>query len=146
MAELLKVPAKPWSRTSPMTRRASCSPAASWTTAWPAPISFPTSNRDWKRCRPRPNRSECRGAGGRALLVSLIRDQLGLTGTHIGCDTGQCGACTVHLDGASVKSCSILAICCQEQAVTTIEGVAQDGRLHPMQEAFREHHGLQCGF
>jgi len=83
---------------------------------------------------------------GRTLLVNLLRDQLGLTGTHVGCDTSQCGACTVHLDGVSVKSCSVLAISCDGQSVTTIEGLAQDGRLHPMQEAFREHHGLQCGF
>ena len=82
----------------------------------------------------------------RTLLADLLRDRLGLTGTHIGCDTSQCGACTVHLDGASVKSCSILAIACAGHAVTTIEGIAQNGRLHPMQEAFREHHGLQCGF
>ena len=83
---------------------------------------------------------------GRTLLVDLIRNQLGLTGTHVGCDTSQCGACTVHLDGISVKSCSVLAASCDGQSVTTIEGLAQDGRLHPMQEAFREHHGLQCGF
>jgi aerobic carbon-monoxide dehydrogenase small subunit len=83
---------------------------------------------------------------GRTLLVNLLRDQLGLTGTHIGCDTSQCGACTVHLDGVSVKSCSVLAASCEGRSVTTIEGLAEDGRLHPMQEAFRAHHGLQCGF
>jgi aerobic carbon-monoxide dehydrogenase small subunit len=83
---------------------------------------------------------------GRTLLVNLLRDQLGLTGTHIGCDTSQCGACTVHLDGVSVKSCSVLAASCEGRSVTTIEGLSEDGRLHPMQEAFRAHHGLQCGF
>ncbi len=83
---------------------------------------------------------------GRTLLVSLLRDQLGLTGTHIGCDTSQCGACTVHLDGVSVKSCSVLAVSCEGKSVTTIEGLAKNGQLHPMQEAFRAHHGLQCGF
>lgn len=82
----------------------------------------------------------------RTLLVNLLRDQLGLTGTHVGCDTSQCGACTVHLNGVSVKSCSVLAISCEGQSVTTIEGLARNGQLHPMQEAFREHHGLQCGF
>lgn len=83
---------------------------------------------------------------GRTLLVNLLREQLGLTGTHVGCDTSQCGACTVHLDGVSVKSCSVLATSCEGQSVTTIEGVATNGQLHPMQDAFREHHGLQCGF
>jgi carbon-monoxide dehydrogenase small subunit len=83
---------------------------------------------------------------GRTLLVNLLRDQLGLTGTHIGCDTSQCGACTAHLDGVSVKSCSVLAVSCAGKSVTTIEGLARNGQLHPMQEAFREHHGLQCGF
>jgi carbon-monoxide dehydrogenase small subunit len=82
----------------------------------------------------------------RTLLVNLLRDQLALTGTHVGCDTSQCGACTVHLDGASVKSCSVLAVSCEGKSVTTVEGLATDGKLHPMQEAFRENHGLQCGF
>ncbi len=82
----------------------------------------------------------------RTLLVGLLRDQLFLTGTHVGCDTSQCGACTVHLDGISVKSCSVLAIACEGTKVTTIEGIAQGSQLHPMQEAFRENHGLQCGF
>ena len=83
----------------------------------------------------------------RTLLVSFIRDVLRLTGTHIGCDTAQCGACTVHLDGRVVKSCNILAMQADGGAVTTIEGVAAaDGTLHPMQEAFRQQHGLQCGF
>ena len=83
----------------------------------------------------------------RTLLVSFIRDVLRLTGTHIGCDTAQCGACTVHLDGRVVKSCNILAMQAEGSAVTTIEGVsAANGTLHPMQEAFRQEHGLQCGY
>ena len=82
----------------------------------------------------------------RTLLVQFIRDQLGLTGTHVGCDTSQCGACVVHIDGESVKSCTMLAVQAEGSAVTTIEGLAKDSKLHPMQEAFREHHGLQCGF
>ena len=83
----------------------------------------------------------------RTLLVEMLRDKLGLTGTHVGCDTSQCGACTVHLDGRSIKACTILAVQAAGRKVTTIEGIAQeDGTLHPMQAAFREHHGLQCGF
>jgi carbon-monoxide dehydrogenase small subunit len=83
----------------------------------------------------------------RTLLVELLRDKLGLTGTHVGCDTSQCGACTVHLDGRSIKACTMLAVQAQGTRVTTIEGIAAaDGTLHPMQAAFREHHGLQCGF
>jgi aerobic carbon-monoxide dehydrogenase small subunit len=83
----------------------------------------------------------------RMLLVQLLRDRLRLTGTHVGCDTGQCGACTVHLGGRAVKSCTLLAAQAQGAEVTTIEGVAgADGALHPMQAAFKEHHGLQCGF
>jgi carbon-monoxide dehydrogenase small subunit len=82
----------------------------------------------------------------RMLLVQFIRDELRLTGTHVGCDTAQCGACTVHLDGRAIKSCSILAAQASGAAVTTIEGLAPEGALHPMQEAFRECHGLQCGF
>jgi carbon-monoxide dehydrogenase small subunit len=83
----------------------------------------------------------------RTLLVDFLRDALGLTGTHIGCDTAQCGACTVHLDGRAVKSCNVLAVQAAGAAVTTIEGVTPaDGSLHPMQAAFRDHHGLQCGF
>ena len=82
----------------------------------------------------------------RTLLVQLLREKLGLTGTHVGCDTSQCGACVVHVDGKAIKSCTILAVQCQGAQVTTIEGLAQDGKLHPMQEAFRENHGLQCGF
>jgi carbon-monoxide dehydrogenase small subunit len=83
---------------------------------------------------------------GRTLLVEFLRTHLGLTGTHVGCDTSQCGACVVHLDGKAVKSCSSLALACEDAAVTTIEGLAANGKLHPMQEAFREHHALQCGF
>lgn len=82
----------------------------------------------------------------RTLLVQFLREHLRLTGTHVGCDTTQCGACTIHLDGVSVKSCTILAVQCDGREVTTIEGVASNGELHPMQKAFHEHHGLQCGF
>ena len=82
----------------------------------------------------------------RTLLVEFIRYNLGLTGTHIGCDTSQCGCCVVHVDGQAVKSCTMLAVQAEGSTVTTIEGLAQGGRLHPVQEAFREHHGLQCGF
>ncbi|MNL02723.1 Carbon monoxide dehydrogenase small chain [compost metagenome] len=80
------------------------------------------------------------------LLVQFLRETLRLTGTHVGCDTAQCGACTVHLDGRAVKSCNLLALQADGAKVTTIEGLAPDGQLHPMQEAFRECHGLQCGF
>jgi carbon-monoxide dehydrogenase small subunit len=83
---------------------------------------------------------------GRTLLVQLLREHLKLTGTHVGCDTSQCGCCTVLVDGQGVKSCTILALSCEGARVTTIEGLAQDDRLHPMQAAFHEHHGLQCGF
>jgi len=83
---------------------------------------------------------------GRTLLVQLLRDQLGLTGTHVGCDTAQCGACVVHVDGQSVKSCNLLAVQAEGAEVRTIEGVATGDELHPMQAAFRDHHGLQCGF
>jgi carbon-monoxide dehydrogenase small subunit len=82
----------------------------------------------------------------RTLLLQFLRDELGLTGTHSGCDTAQCGACTVHLNGQPVKACSILALQADGQSVTTIEGLAGDGEMHPMQEAFRACHGLQCGF
>ncbi len=83
----------------------------------------------------------------RTLLVDFLREQLKLTGTHVGCDTAQCGACTVHLDGKAVKACNLLALQAQGAKVITIEGVSPaDGTLHPMQAAFREHHGLQCGF
>ena len=83
---------------------------------------------------------------GRTLLVDFLRNQLNLTGTHVGCDTSQCGACVVHVDGKSAKSCTMLAVQAQGAKVTTIEGLATNGTLHPMQEAFRENHGLQCGF
>jgi carbon-monoxide dehydrogenase small subunit len=83
---------------------------------------------------------------GRTLLVDLLREKLGLTGTHVGCDTSQCGACVVHVDGRSVKSCTMFALEVDGREVTTIEGLAAGGDLHPMQAAFREHHGLQCGF
>jgi carbon-monoxide dehydrogenase small subunit len=83
----------------------------------------------------------------RTLLVTFVRENLRLTGTHVGCDTSQCGACTIHMNGRAVKSCNILAIQAQGADILTIEGLAAaDGKLHPMQEAFREHHGLQCGF
>jgi carbon-monoxide dehydrogenase small subunit len=82
----------------------------------------------------------------RTLLVQFIREDLRLTGTHVGCDTSQCGACVVHVDGVSVKSCTMLAVQAEGAAVDTIEGLAVDGELHPMQEAFRENHGLQCGY
>ena len=82
----------------------------------------------------------------RLLLVHALRDRLGLTGTHVGCDTSNCGACTVHMDGRPVKSCTVLAVQADGSDITTIEGLASDGELHPMQQAFREHHGLQCGY
>jgi carbon-monoxide dehydrogenase small subunit len=82
----------------------------------------------------------------RTLLVNFLREQLRLTGTHIGCDTSQCGACIVHVDGQAAKSCTMLALQADGTQVVTIEGIATDGKLHPMQEAFRENHGLQCGF
>ena len=82
----------------------------------------------------------------RTLLVDFLRYDLGLTGTHVGCDTSQCGACVVHVDGRSVKSCTLLAVQAEGAQVTTIEGLADGGTLHPMQAAFREEHGLQCGF
>jgi aerobic carbon-monoxide dehydrogenase small subunit len=82
----------------------------------------------------------------RTLLVQLIRENLQLTGTHVGCDTAQCGACTVHMNGRAVKACSMLAVQAQGATITTIEGLSQDGTMHPMQAAFRECHGLQCGF
>ena len=82
----------------------------------------------------------------RKLLVHLIREDLGLTGTHVGCDTSQCGACTVEIDGQAVKSCTVLAVMADGASITTIEGLAPGGELHPVQAAFHEHHALQCGF
>jgi len=82
----------------------------------------------------------------RTLLVQFLRENLRLTGTHVGCDTSQCGACVVHLNGEAVKACTVLAVQANASVVTTIEGLAQGGELHPMQAAFREHHGLQCGY
>jgi len=82
----------------------------------------------------------------RTLLVHYIRDTVGLTGTNIGCDTSSCGACTLHMDGESVKSCTVLAVQADGSDILTIEGLATDGQLHPMQEAFRQNHGLQCGY
>jgi carbon-monoxide dehydrogenase small subunit len=82
----------------------------------------------------------------RLLLVHFLRDHLGLTGTHVGCDTSNCGACTVHLDGDAVKSCTVLAVQADGSEVTTIEGIGAEGSLHPVQEGFWEHHGLQCGY
>ena len=83
---------------------------------------------------------------GRTLLVEFLRENLQLTGTHVGCDTSQCGACVVHMDGKAVKSCTALALSAEGAKVTTIEGVAKNGELHPMQAAFKANHGLQCGF
>ena len=82
----------------------------------------------------------------RLLLVYFLRETLGLTGTNVGCDTSSCGACTVLMDGKSVKSCTVLAVQADGSEITTIEGLASDGQLHPLQEAFRQHHGLQCGY
>jgi aerobic carbon-monoxide dehydrogenase small subunit len=82
----------------------------------------------------------------RVLLVQFVRENLRLTGTHVGCDTSQCGACVLHVDGKAVKSCTVLALQCDGSQVTTIEGLANGSDLHPMQAAFREHHGLQCGY
>ncbi len=82
----------------------------------------------------------------RMLLVQFLREQLLLTGTHVGCDTSQCGACVVHVNGRAIKSCTALAIACEGATVTTIEGIGSESNLHPMQEAFREHHALQCGY
>jgi len=83
---------------------------------------------------------------GRELLVNFLREHLSLTGTHIGCDTSSCGACTIHLNGNAVKSCTILAVQADGAEVTTVEGLATNGELHPIQEGFKEEHGLQCGF
>lgn len=91
-------------------------------------------------------RSVARDVEDRTLLVEFLRETLGLTGTHVGCDTSQCGACVVHVDGKAVKSCTMLAAQADGSEVVTIEGLASDGALHPVQAAFKEHHGLQCGF
>ena len=91
-------------------------------------------------------REESATVDPRTLLVHFLREELHLTGTHMGCDTSQCGACTVHLDGRPIKSCAIFTAQLDGASVTTIEGVAEAGQLHPMQAAFKEHHGLQCGF
>lgn len=88
----------------------------------------------------------CREVEGRTLLVEFLREYLKLTGTHVGCDTSQCGVCVVHVDGKSMKSCTMLAMQANDRDVTTIEGLVSDGEFHPMQAAFHEHHGLQCGF
>src|SRR4051794_15968932 len=82
----------------------------------------------------------------RTLLVQFIRENLRLTGTHVGCDTSQCGACVVHVDGKAIKACTTLAVSCEGSQVVTIEGVASGGKLHPMQQAFQDNHGLQCGY
>ncbi|MBP2561594.1 carbon-monoxide dehydrogenase small subunit [Neorhizobium galegae] len=89
---------------------------------------------------------QTRDVEDRTLLVQFIREHLGLTGTHVGCDTTQCGACTIHLDGEAVKSCTVLAVAADGSQVTTIEGLAEGGKLHDVQQAFHEHHGLQCGY
>jgi len=95
----------------------------------------------------RINGKECRGVvEPRTLLVYFLRDELNLTGTHVGCDTGHCGACTVVMDGKAVKSCMVLAVQATGAEILTVEGLADDDKLHPIQEAFRENHGLQCGF
>ena len=91
-------------------------------------------------------REESREVEPRLLLVHYLRDTLGLTGTHVGCDTSNCGACTVLMNGESVKSCTVLAVQADGAEITTIEGMASDGELHPLQQAFWEHHGLQCGY
>ena len=80
------------------------------------------------------------------ILSDFVRDKLALTGTHVGCDTSQCGACVVHLNGNSIKSCTVLVADCSDGEITTIEGLSKNGKMHPMQEAFKKHHGLQCGF
>jgi aerobic carbon-monoxide dehydrogenase small subunit len=90
--------------------------------------------------------SVTRDVDPRTLLVQFLRENLRLTGTHVGCDTSQCGACVVHLNSQAVKSCTVLAVQANACVITTIEGIAQGGELHPMQAAFREHHGLQCGY
>jgi carbon-monoxide dehydrogenase small subunit len=121
----------------------------------PAPRPSHTGDKDvsnWGKAMPQVSltvngRTHNVEVEGRTLLVELLREKLALTGTHVGCDTSQCGACVVHVDGKSVKSCTMLALQANGADVTTIEGIAAaDGTLHPMQEMFREHHALQCGF
>ena len=110
--------------------------------------------RDFRSCRPEAAKpqpeyrraQQSADVEPRLLLVHFLRETLGLTGTHVGCDTSNCGACTVHLNGEAVKSCTLLAVQADGAEVKTIEGMGQEGALHPLQEAFREHHGLQCGF
>lgn len=92
------------------------------------------------------NKDYVRDVEPRLLLVDLLREELGLTGTNVGCDTSQCGACTVHMNGKAVKSCTVLAVQADGTEITTIEGLAQNGELHPMQQAFWDKHGLQCGY
>lgn len=92
------------------------------------------------------NKNYVRDVEPRLLLVDLLREELGLTGTNVGCDTSQCGACTVHMNGKAVKSCTVLAVQADGTEITTIEGLAQNGELHPMQQAFWDKHGLQCGY
>lgn len=92
------------------------------------------------------NKNYVRDVEPRLLLVDLLREELGLTGTNVGCDTSQCGACTVHMNGKAVKSCTVLAVQADGADITTIEGLAQNGELHPMQQAFWDKHGLQCGY
>lgn len=92
------------------------------------------------------NKSYSKDVEPRTLLVDFMREELGLTGTNIGCDTSQCGACTIHMNGAAVKSCTILAVQADGADMTTIEGLATNGTLHPMQQAFWDNHGLQCGY
>jgi carbon-monoxide dehydrogenase small subunit len=91
-------------------------------------------------------KAETREVEDRTLLVQFIREHVGLTGTHVGCDTTQCGACTIHLNGEAVKSCTVLAVAADGAEVKTIEGLADGDKLHPVQKAFHEHHGLQCGY
>lgn len=93
------------------------------------------------------NGKQCEGeVEGRELLVNFLREHLSLTGTHIGCDTSSCGACTIHMNGKAVKSCTLLAVQADGAELTTIEGMASNGELHPLQDGFKEEHGLQCGF
>jgi carbon-monoxide dehydrogenase small subunit len=118
-------------------------------------VERPSSSADKKRTGDRVDvpisltvngKSVTRSIDPRTLLVQFLREQLHLTGTHVGCDTAQCGACTVHMNGRAIKACSILALQVQGSEILTIEGLAQGDQLHPMQAAFRECHGLQCGF